>query len=65
MLQNSSIFTSGLTPLTFNANSVDLSIPITTDNVFIQSFFLQTFLYLRKSSENTKYGQFKQLWYRL
>lgn len=60
--RKNSIFTLGIVPTTYNIKNVDLAIPTSSDNIFIQLFFLKFILKLLKDVENNKYNTNLKLW---
>ena len=60
--RKNSIFTLGIVPTTYNIKNVDLAIPTSSDNIFIQLFFLKFILKLLKDVENNKYNVNLRFW---
>lgn len=61
-LRRLSIFSLGIVPTTYDSKSVDLVIPVSSDNIFSQLFILKLINSINKQSEYGKYVQNLSLW---
>lgn len=61
-LHKVSIFTLGLVPTLYDSKSVSLAVPIHSDNIFTQLFFVKLLIRLRSLAEKNRYNLFVNTW---
>ena len=64
-LKNNNMFIISLTSSSSRIKSVDLSIPINTNSVFSQLFFIRLIFSISKNVNFNKYNLYHQTWYKL
>lgn len=63
-LNKLSVLTIGPIPIIYNSKDLDITLPITTDNIFLQHFFLKLILSIKKYTEYKNYNLVLNLWRR-
>ena len=58
------IFTLGIVPTSYDLKSVDLGLPVATDNIFTQLFFIKFFIKTSKVVEYNKFLHLKDFWFK-
>jgi len=61
-LHKYNIYIFGLVPTIYNIKQVDISLPISSDNLYMQVFFIKFLLKLRKNVEYNKYNHYLTTW---
>ena len=61
-LNKYNIYTFGIVPTIYNIKSVDLSLPVSSDNIYIQLFFIKLLLKIKKTVEYNKYNFYFSTW---
>jgi len=62
-IQRSGMFSIGLVPINYSINSLDISIPTSSDSLHTQLFFINFISLVRKSVEQYKFHQVKSQWH--
>jgi len=62
LLHKLNVVTLGTVPITYNAKTLDIVIPVSTDSIFSQFFVLQLTSKVRKIVEYNRYKESKQLY---
>jgi hypothetical protein len=61
-LNDLGVLTMGPVPVIYNAKNLDIALPITADNIFLQYFFIKCTLIIKKFVEYKKYNFKIKLW---